>query len=117
MYDLNNKILEVIADVFIRVLQLQIFPFHVAVSLSQSFMALYKGTIAYLLKTEDGEISWTVCPKTLLCPNSYGNTIQKGLFNKLKEVPPTGSKRHNRMKNISCRRNIFRLLEREANQN
>lgn len=80
-------------------------------------MALYKGTIAYLLKTEDGEISWTVCPKTLLCPNSYGNTIQKGLFNKLKEVPPTGSKRHNRMKNISCRRNIFRLVEREANEN
>lgn len=68
--------------------------------------------IAYLLKTEDGEISWTAYPKALLCLKSYGNTIQKGLFNKLKVIPPTGSKRHNRMKNISCRRNIFRLLER-----
>lgn len=70
MYDQNNKIWEVRADVLIHVLNLQILPFQVSVSLSLSLTALYKETIAYLLKTEDGEISWTVCPKTLLCLNS-----------------------------------------------
>lgn len=70
MYDQNNKIWEVRADVLIHVLKLQILPFQVSVSLSLSLTALYKETIAYLLKTEDGEISWTVCPKTLLCLNS-----------------------------------------------
>lgn len=70
MYDQNNKIWEVRADVLIHILKLQILPFHVSVSLSLSLTALYKETIAYLLKTEDGEISWTVCPKTLLCLNS-----------------------------------------------
>lgn len=75
-------------------------------------MSLYIKTAASLLKREDGETSWTTCPETLLHLNSYGNTFQKGLFNKLKVIPPTGSKSHNRMKYISCRRNIFRLLER-----
>lgn len=47
-----------------------------------------------------------------LAQRPYSAKIFMGLFNKLKGKPPMGSKRHNRTENISCRRSIFKFLQR-----
>lgn len=52
-----------------------------------------------------------------LAQRPYCAEIFMGLFNKLKGIPPMGSKRYNRTENISCRRSIFNFLWREADEN